>query len=466
MESPNPGRRKVLFSLAGAAGYVFSMTRGLAVQAESSGSERLGRRLEWFRNQKFGFMMHWGVYSQLGCIESWPLVWADRNWSNPSITTEQEMVAFRAKYGALNRTFNPTQFDPNAWATVAKRAGMKYVVFTTKHHDGFSMFDTQLTDYRITSPDVPFSRDRRANVAEEVFNAFRSEGFGIGAYFSKPDWHSPDYWRPDRFAMDRNPNYDIAADPERWARFVSFVHGQVKELVTGYGKVDILWLDGGWVRPPKQDIRMAEMVSMARSYQPDLIVVNRSDGEFEDYTTPEQEVPDKPLLEHPWESCLTMGKQWSYKPDDEYKSARQLIHLLVDIVAKGGNLLLNVGPRPDGTLPATAVSRLSEIGDWMAINSEAIYGTRPISPYRVGDVALTQRGRSTYVIYFAPEGVDALPATVSVPSFRPSSHAKVALLGSSAKVSWRLQGTDTMLEIAGTPGPRPCRHAFVYKLSS
>jgi alpha-L-fucosidase len=304
-------------------------------------------------------------------------------------------------------------------------------------------------------------------VAAEVFNAFRAEGFGIGAYFSKPDWHSPDYWRPDRFAQDRNPNYDITADPERWARFVKFVHGQIKELVTDYGKIDILWLDGGWVRPPKQDIRMAEIVSMARGSQPDLIVVNRGDGEFEDYTTPEQEVPDKPLLDHPWESCLTMGKQWSYKPDDDYKTGRQLIHLLVDIVAKGGNLLLNVGPRPDGTLPPTAVSRLAEIGDWMAINSEAIYGTRPVSPYRVGNVALTQRGRSTYVIYFAPEGKEAVPTTVGIPAFQPTPNAKAALLGSRAKITWRTQSTDTVLEVADAARHSPpCRYAYVFKISA
>jgi alpha-L-fucosidase len=328
------------------------------------------------------------------------------------------------------------------------------------------MFDIKLTDFKITSPEVPFSRVPRANVVAEVFDAFRAQGFGIGAYFSKPDWHSPDYWQPDRFAWDRNPNYDVAADPERWTRFVKFVHGQIKELVTGYGKIDILWLDGGWVRPPKQDIHMAEIVSMARSNQPDLIVVNRSDGEYEDYTTPEQQVPDKPLLDHPWESCLTMGKQWSFKPDDEYKSTRELIHLLVDIVAKGGNLLLNVGPRPDGTLPPAAVSRLSEMGDWMAINSEAIYGTNPIPPYKVGNVALTQRGHSTYVTYFAPEGVEALPATITIPSFQPSSNAKATLLGSSAKVTWLLQGTDTMLEVASKAiQSPPCRYAYVFKLS-
>lgn len=199
----------------------------LAASAPAQQSPLLKQRLEWFQDQKFGLFLHWGAYSQLGCIESWPLVWKDRSWGNPSIQTKQEMQAFRDKYFALNTTFNPTAFAPQQWAQLARRAGMKYVVFTTKHHDGFSMFDTRMTDYRITARDVPFSDDPRANIASQVFNAFRAEGFGIGAYFSKSDWRTPYYWKPGVFAEDRNPNYDTAAEPERWAKFVEFVHGQI-----------------------------------------------------------------------------------------------------------------------------------------------------------------------------------------------------------------------------------------------
>jgi alpha-L-fucosidase len=161
-----------------------------------------------------------------------------------------------------------------------------------------------------------------------------------------------------------------------------------------------------------------------------------------------------------------MGKQWSYKPDDDYKSTRQLIHLLVDIVAKGGNLLLNVGPRPDGTLPPTAVSRLSEIGNWMAINAEAIYETRPIFPYRVGNIALTQRGTSIYVIYLVPEGTEALPTAITIPSLKSASIAKVTLLGSNTTVNWQMQSAGTVIEVPRTVVQSPrCRYAFVFKLS-
>ena len=240
---------------------------------------------------------------------------------------------------ALNKTFNPQKFDPTKWVAAAKDAGMKYVVFTTKHHDGFCMFDTKQTDYRTTDASCPFHTNPKADVVKEVFNTFRAEGFGIGAYYSKSDWHHPGYWSPDWPHPDRNVNYDTSKYPEKWATFVDFTHNIVQELMTNYGPVDILWLDGGQVRPPKQDINMPKLAAMARSHQPGLLVVDRTvGGRYENYRTPEQEVPEK-AMPYVWETCMTMANQWSYKSDDKYKSTRQLIHLLVNIVAKGGNFL-------------------------------------------------------------------------------------------------------------------------------
>ncbi|MCX5684155.1 MAG: alpha-L-fucosidase, partial [Planctomycetota bacterium] len=220
---------KIAGAAAAAAPYVItSSAYGAEGQPQPGDAEMepwLQERLRWFQDLKFGFMMHWAPYSQWGCIESWPLVEVDK-WARPDdlkawTDRGRDLERFKHDYWLLPKTFNPVKFDPGKWAEAAKGAGMKYVTFTTKHHDGFCMFDTHLTDYRITAPDVPFHTNPRANVVREVFNTFRDSGFAISAYFSKADWHCPDYWSPDAPAPTRNPNYDTRARPEKWAKFVA-----------------------------------------------------------------------------------------------------------------------------------------------------------------------------------------------------------------------------------------------------
>jgi alpha-L-fucosidase len=441
-----------------------------SAQAEKAAPEPwLRDRLEWFQDLKFGLFTHWGAYSQWGCIESWPLVEED-TFGRPDdlpawIKRGKDLERFQRDYWALPRTFNPTNFNPEVWARAAKQAGMKYFVFTTKHHDGFAMFDTKHSDYRITSPDVSFHSNQRSNVVREVFNVFRKEGFAIGAYFSKSDWRSSDYWDPSRPARTRNPNYDTLAEPDKWRRFVKFAHGQVEELMSGYGPVDILWLDGGQVRPPQQDLQMDRLAAMARTHQPRLIIVDRSvGGRYENYHTPEQEVPDKPLP-YTWETCMTMGDQWSFKPDDRYKSAHRLIQLLVDIVAKGGNFLLNIGPQPDGRMPEVVLDRLREIGDWMRVNGEAIYGTRPIAPYKEGSVAFTCKGRTIHAIYLPEAEGGGLPERVVLTALRPAAGSTVRMLGVREPLAWSVddQGRAVIDIPASVRQSPPCRHAFVFQ---
>ncbi len=421
----------------------------------------LAERLQWFEDLKFGLFLHWGPYCQWGCIESWPLVEAD-TWARPDdlpawVERDRDLERFREDYFALNRTFNPVQFDPAVWAEMAAQAGMKYVCFTTKHHDGFCMFDTRTTAYRVTHPHCPFSSHARANIARQVFDAFRAAGFGISCYFSKSDWHTPFYWWPGAPAPDRNPNYDTHAHPQRWAEFVNFVHAQVRELMSDYGRIDVLWLDGGQVRPPDQDIDMAAMAAMARDLQPGLIIADRTvGGPYENILTPEQMVPDEPLGQT-WESCLTMDTSWSYKPDDAYKPTRELLHLLIDVVAKGGNLLLNIGPSPEGTLPATAVSRLQEIGAWMATNAEAIHGTRAIAPYAEGDVRYTSKGGTVYAHVLA-EGNQ--PPSEARLTLLPAPDSEVRLLGYRQPLAWTVEDGKAVVTL---PANLPSEHAWVLK---
>jgi len=417
-------------------------------------------------------------------VESWSICAEDEGWCRRKTGDYTE---YKKEYEGLKTTFNPTGFEPEKWAKAAREAGMRYVVFTTKHHDGFCMFDTKETDYKITDPGCPFSTSPKANIAGEVFDAFRKEGLWTGAYFSKPDWHCPDYWWPNFATPDRNVNYDIKAYPERWENYVQFTHNQIMELMTDYGKMDILWLDGGWVRTltdaeiskyinapdykfmhvQSQDIRMDELVQKARTKQPGLIVVDRAvPGKNQNYLTPENEVPEK-TLPYPWESCIISGGSWSWIPNPSYKTPQQVVHLLVDIVAKGGNLLLNIAPGPDGKWDAGAYEMLSGVSDWMKINNEAIYGTKPLAPYKEGKVCLTQgKDKSIFLIYLADENEAGPPAKIWFSELEVNENAKAVMLGTKVNLEWENVGNGVIISIPENLQQKPpCKSAFVVRFS-
>ncbi|MGF7037085.1 alpha-L-fucosidase [Mucilaginibacter lappiensis] len=425
------------------------------------GDSLVEKKITEWQDLKFGLFMHWGTYSQWGVVESWSICPEDEGWTQRKGPYGATYNGYKAAYENLQTTFNPVKFNPEKWVKAAKDAGMKYVIFTTKHHDGFCMFDTKETDYKITSTKTPFSSNPRSNVTKEIFNAFRKENFMVGAYFSKPDWHTENYWWTYFPPKDRNVNYDPAKYPERWQKFKDFTYNQISELMTGYGKVDILWLDGGWVRPKSsidttidwqrgikydQDIDMPKIAAMGRQKQPGLIVVDRTvSGQYENYTTPEQEVPEVPL-DHPWESCITMGNSWSYVPGDNYKSVQQIVQLLVKIVSRGGNLLMNIGPGPDGDWDPVAYERLQGISAWMKINGEGIYSSKSVAPYSTGNIYYTKakNDKAIYAFMLADQNKVVLPATISVKVNKPK---RVTLLGSKQHLKWKQQGDGIVISI-------------------
>lgn len=440
---------------------------------EHSATDRIGydtypawlkQRLEWFMDQRFGLILHWAPCSQWDCCESWPLVPEPNDWARNDAMTcwverNRDFDRFCRDYWALNRTFKPTRFNPDHWAEIAQAAGARYVTYTTKHHDGFCMWDTRTTDYRITHPDCPFHADPRADTVRGVFDAFRKRNMAISCYFSKSDWHCPWYWAPQFPVRDRNVNYDTDQHPEIWQSFVHFVHRQIEELMTNYGPIDVLWLDGGQVRPPAQDIRMDEIAAMARRHQPGLIIADRTVGGVnENFITPEQEIPDAPLGV-PWESCITLGKGWKYNPRNVYKSVGQVIRMLVETVSKGGNLLLGVGPSPDGNIPAEDEKRLRAIGAWLSVNGEAIYRTRPIAPYQEGNIRFTRRGDTCYAILL-PDADGRAPEQLTLASFRPADGSTVTLLDGALPVRWQPRDAGCTLIL---PQPLPPAAAWCFR---
>ncbi len=336
----------------------------------------------WFDTARFGLFVHWGHSSQQGIELSWPLVGG--SFALPECTgvpVEQ--------YHASAATFDPRGWDPRGLARTAKRLGMQYAVITAKHHDGYAMYHTAHSAYSIEHS--PFGRD----VVREFLDAVRGEGLRAGVYYSLIDWRHPDYPaftdadKPYTFFRWRQP------DPAGWERFHAFMFAQVRELLTGYGKIDIIWFDGAWERTARQ-WKAAELAAMIRELQPGILINDRLPGQG-DYATPEQFVPAQPPP-GPWETCMTVNESWAYNPADaRWKSPRTLVHTLCEVAGRGGNLLLNVGPMGDGRLQPELAERLTALEPWMARNAESIIGTLPgLEPWQCYGPS-TRRGDTVYV---------------------------------------------------------------------
>jgi alpha-L-fucosidase len=334
------------------------------------------------------------------------------------------------------------------------------------------MYNTTLDDFSVVGSECPFKRDAFG----ETMTAFRKRNFGIGAYFSKPDWHRHDFWDPNQFATSRHANYHPGKKPEVWKSFKTFVQGQIQEITRLY-KPDILWFDGDWIKPTYEDLGWHTIAKQNRDIKPDIILVNRNGRIYEDYVTPEQGgIPTIPYVK-PWEICMTMGTQWAYKKNDNYKPTKQLINILLSVVANGGNFLLDIGPDSQGQFSAVAMDRLRELGDWMKVNAEGIHFSQPIAPFifhiqlnnATADVPifLTQKDEVVYAYVMT----DVLPRTIQMPFISqnhlgdiPFKLSGVQLLGSDAKLKFEIGEYGATISIPDIQAP--CKYAYGFKLHS
>ncbi|MGA3092363.1 MAG: alpha-L-fucosidase [Terriglobales bacterium] len=380
-----------------------------AVTSGDTDTDR-ARRMQWWHDAKFGMFVHWGLYSVLGRHE-----WVMENEGIPV-----------AEYEPLAKRFQPQPNAARAWARLAREAGMRYMVMTTKHHEGFCQFDTKLTDY--CAPKQGPGRD----LVREYVDAVRAEGLRVGFYYSLMDWHHPD-------------GALCATDSAARTRFVAYIHGQIRELLTNYGKVDILWYDVPWPLDAAgwESERMNRMVF---ELQPDIIVNNRNllPGDF---STPEQEIAAE-KGGRAWESCMTLNDSWGYQhADDDWKSAKTVVRNLVSCAGQGGNYLLNIGPRADGSIPEDSVRILQEVGGWMKRNGETIYSS---DPCRVGTSSyadFTRKGNTLYMhIYFWPGETVALSGLMT--------HVKSAKLVTSNR-PLEFQQDEFRVRFTGLPSDAP-----------
>ncbi|WP_099206142.1 alpha-L-fucosidase [Scatolibacter rhodanostii] len=361
--------------------------------------EERNQRTKWYQESRFGMFIHWGLYA----------IPARGEWvrSVERIPVEE--------YDKLQHEFSAEEYDPKKWAKLAKQAGMKYAVLTAKHHDGFCLFDSQYTDFKSTN--TPCGRD----LVAEFLEAFRAEGIKVGLYFSIIDWHHPDFPHYGDKQHPMRDNEEFKGKEHNFDNYLTYMHAQARELLTNYGKLDVMWFDFSYNDMQGEKWRATEFMQMVRELQPHIITDNRLEGSGEesgsiltanptiyagDFASPEQMIPPKGIVNElgdpvPWEACVTLNNNWGYAAEDKhYKSAKMIVHMLVDCVSKNGNLLLNVGPDAKGRIPEESVVILEEVGKWMSENANSIYGCGMAEFEKPEWGRYTQNGKKLYAHVF------------------------------------------------------------------
>ena len=392
--------------------------------------EEYNARVKWFTEARFGMFIHWGLYA----------IPARGEW----VRSVEQIPA--DAYQPFFEEFNPKDYNPAEWAKLAKKAGMKYAVLTAKHHDGFCLFDSKLTDY--TSMHTPAKRD----FVREFLDAFRAEGLKVGLYYSVIDWHHPDY---PHYGDRQHPMRDCEAEKDKekdrvFENYIQYLHGQVKELCSNYGKIDLMWFDFSYDNMTGETWKATELVRMARSLQPHILFDNRLEVSGEgfgslltdnpneysgDFVSPEQIIPPRGIFDTNgnrvvWEACLTMNNNWGYCESDHFfKPAPMIVRKLVECVSKGGNLLMNVGPDANGRIPRESVEILEDVGEWMHKNSDSIYncGCGDIDKPDYGRI--TRNGKKLYY-HVMDNPIGGVPLT----GIREEDIEKIRLLHSNAQL--------------------------------
>ncbi len=422
--------------------------------------EQFDQRMEWWRDAGFGMFIHWGPYAVPAGEYKGETVRGVSEWI---MNTAQIPVE---EYEEFSRQFNPTQYDAREWVQIAKDAGMKYIVITSKHHDGFALWDSEVSDYDVIDFS-PIGRDLLAELKEACDEA----GIALCFYHSIMDWHHPDAQAP------HYPTYNTSekSNPNFPRYYENYLKPQVRELVEGYDP-EVMWFDGEWI-PEYTHEQGLEMYNFVRSMKPGIIInnrvdkgrqgmqgMNREDQEYAgDFGTPEQEILEG-QSDYDWESCMTMNDSWGYKSaDDNWKSTETLVHNIVDIMAKGGNYLLNVGPTAEGLIPEPSVERLAAIGDWMDVNSEIVYESRSLKDYKEGDSIYYVTDKSGETVYVV--ATDWPGETLRFSQWAPEAGAELTLLGYGA-LEWESGADGTTVTIPQElqeESNRPCQYAWVFR---
>jgi alpha-L-fucosidase len=403
-------------------------------------------RMKWWHDARFGMFIHWGVYSVPAGEYQGKVYPGLGEW----LMNDAKIPV--SEYEKFAHQFNPVKFDAAEWVRIAKDAGIKYIVITSKHHDGFALWDSKVSGYDIVDF-APFGKDVLKALSEEC----AKEGITLCFYHSIMDWHHPD------------------ANAENWAKYrEKYLKPQLKELLTGYGKPGVMWFDGEWVKEWTED-QGKDLYNFVRNLQPDIIINNRvgkgrqgmqgmnKDTSFVgDFGTPEQEILSTASA-MAWESCMTMNDTWGFKTSDtNWKSSETLVKNLTDIVSKGGNFLLNVGPTSEGLIPSPSVERLKEIGDWLKVNGKAIYGVRQLKNYKEGDdIRYTMSADGKFINAF----IFSWPQKeLNIRQIKPAEGSIIRLVGLDSDLKWKYNETNGLTVELPDQANLPCKYVWVLKI--